>query len=69
MILQITEQELLVLKDTLDRMNDELDTLSDHCDAVFNSGVEEGIEDSLEIVNSILNVAERERQKELDIDD
>ena len=55
-IKQITDGELLVLEDTLRRMQNEIDSINNnpYSDYIFNSGVEEGIDESLKIVESLL---------------
>lgn len=55
MLSEITELELSSIKDTLLRIKDEADTVAEYCDTVFNSGALEGIEESLVIVNGLLN--------------
>lgn len=51
----ITEGELLSIKDTLSRCYDEFEQLTEECDAFFNSGALEGVEESLEIVEALLS--------------
>lgn len=59
-MIQITEGELLNIKDTLCRCSDEFEQLTEECDAFFNSGAIEGIEESLEIVEALLKLPEEE---------
>lgn len=54
-MIQITEGELLVIQDTLYRMQDELEAIDDiDHDYVVTSGVEDGLRESLIIVNSLI---------------
>lgn len=63
---EITEFELHHLKDTLDRITDEMEYAQDACDIVFNSGAVEGIEESLVIVNALLDKIFRDKLEQLE---
>lgn len=67
MIVEITEQELLVIKDTLERIQDEVEVVVDFCDHVFNSGAIEGISDSLDIVNALVYRIHKQRLNECEL--
>ena len=52
---QITIGELLLIQDTLHRMQDELEAIDDiDHDYIVTSGVEEGIKESLMVVDSLI---------------
>jgi hypothetical protein len=60
-MIQITEGELLHIKDTLDRCEQEFDQLTEECSAFFNSGALEGVEECMEIVDALLSQIQKER--------
>ena len=62
--MELTEGELLSIKDTLERCADEFSQLTEDCSAFFNSGALEGIEESLEIINATLSYIPPEEEVE-----
>lgn len=51
MMHELTTNELVLLKDTFERLQDELAVLADEHGAVLNSGALEGMMDCLTIIN------------------
>lgn len=69
-MIELTETELLQLKDTLERVVDEFETLMD-LGNIINSGAYEGAQESLEIINPIadsLLVKQLDDFEDIDID-
>jgi len=54
-MIALSETELILLKDTLDRVKDEFDALVEECDAVFNSGAVEEVDECLVIIDALYN--------------
>ena len=69
MMHDLTTVELVLLKDTFDRIQDELATLADEHGAVLNSGALEGISDCLTIINPMYQKYLADLEKEVSLID
>lgn len=54
-MVELTEQELLRIKETMDMVVDELEACGDEFGAIFNSGALEGLDESREIIDALYN--------------
>jgi replicative DNA helicase len=66
MLRVITDGELNHIRNTLLSAVDEIEAIKDETSYVFTTGVEEGIEESLEIIEALQRKVYEEEQKELD---
>lgn len=64
-ISEITHMELLVIKEALERTLDEFEAIEDD-GFVLNSGAREAIDESLVIVNALINRQDKEYIKQLE---
>jgi len=66
MLKVITEGELLHIRSVLTDAVDEIEAVKEETDYVFTTGVEDGVEESLEIIDALLKKINEEKEKELD---